>query len=447
MTPRRPEIPPADAGFALIEVLVSAAIVVVVSAGTFGLLQAMTRASADQRGSSQAFALAQEDQARLRSMQLVALSNLKESREIKLGTTTFTVRSAGVFVNNKTAALSCDGENISADYAQVTSVVSWPGATSSERAILRSIVSPTINSIDSKSGTLTVQVTNEGKVPKAGVDLETGVYSAETDANGCATFPDVPSGTVILKSNGEDAKLVTPNSVYAQETTAGVGAGAAKVTKLTYDNEGAIAASFIYRVGSNAEFKASSADSLTAFHSVMKEARLFGALEGPRLEKIDARPLFPFTSPYSIYAGTCANNKPSEGSAAMPSVVVPAGKSVAATIQLPALNVTVWSGKNEANKGSPLSNAEVWVRDLECLKSGKPVTRVATTNELGNLKDPGFPWGAKYEVCADTIPGLATTGSRKQILSPVSVKDLTKGTTLNFYLGSGSTLSTTGACT
>src|SRR4051794_22427561 len=68
MTPRRPEISPAEAGFALIEVLVSAAVVVVVSAGTFGLLQAMTRASGDQRHSSQAFALSQEDQARLRSM-------------------------------------------------------------------------------------------------------------------------------------------------------------------------------------------------------------------------------------------------------------------------------------------------------------------------------------------------------------------------------------------
>lgn len=448
MSPRRQEIPPAEAGFALIEVLVSAVVIVVVSAGTFGLLQAMTRASGEQRHSSQAFAIAQEDQARLRSMQLIALSNLSEKREIKLAGTTFTVRSTGFFVNDKAAALSCDGENISADYAQVTSVVSWPGAASSERAVLRSIVSPTVNSIDSKSGTLTVQVTNEKKEPKAGVDLEAGIYSAETDANGCATFPDLPSGSVILKSNGEDMKLVTTNSVYFQETTAGVGAGAAKTAKLTYDNEGTISAGFVYRVGNKEEFKASSADSLTVVHLTMKDAKQFGSLGGPRLGKIDAKPFFPFTSPYSVYAGTCASSKPPEGTAAMPGATVSGGKTTPVTIQLPALNVTVWSGKNEANKGSPLPNAEVWVRDLECTKGGKPVTRVVTTNAQGNLDDPGFPWGSKYEVCADTIPGPTSTGSRKQTLSSaVSIKDLAKGTTVNFYLGSGSgAVSTTGIC-
>ena len=159
---------------------------------------------------------------------------------MKLAGTTFTVRSTGVFVNNKTASLTCVGDNISADYARVTSVVSWPGATASERAVLRSIVSPTINSIDSQNGTLTVAVTNEKKEPKAGVDLEAGIYSAETDINGCATFPDLPSGTVTLKSDGEDANLVNPNSVYEQETSAGVGAGAAKMAKLTYDSPGTV---------------------------------------------------------------------------------------------------------------------------------------------------------------------------------------------------------------
>ena len=449
MTPRRQQVPHAEAGFALIEVLISAVVIVVVSAATFGLLQAMTRASAEQRSSSQAFALAQEDQARLRSMQLVALSNLKEEKDFTLAGTTFTIRSTGVFVNNKTATLSCDGENISADYAQVTSVVTWPGASISERAVLRSIVSPTINSISSQNGTLTVQVTNSKKEPKAGIDLEAGVYSAETDANGCATFPDLPSGTVVLESDGEDAKLVNTDSVYLQETNAGVGAGAAKTTKLTYDTPGTIAASFSYRVGSKEEFKASSADSLSAVHLTMKDTRLFGSLGGPRLEKIDAYPLYPFTSSYSVYAGTCANNKPPEGVAAMPTAVVSAGQSTPVTIQLPAINVTVWSGRNEANKGSPLANAEVWVRDLECTKSGKPVTRIATTNALGNLNDPGFPWGSKYEVCADTAPGSPKSSStrRQKTSSPVSNKELSKGTTVNFYLGSGSgAVSTSGEC-
>jgi type II secretory pathway pseudopilin PulG len=438
MSPWRQEISPAEEGFALIEVLVSAAVVVLVSAGTFGLLQAMTRASAEQRHGSQAFAVAQEDQARLRSMQLVALSNLSESREIKLAGTTFTVRSTGVFINNKTAALSCDGENISADYAQVTSVVTWPGAASSERAVLRSLVSPTINSINSQNGTLTVQVTNEKKEPKAGIDLKAGVYSAETDANGCATFPDLPSGTVTLKSYGEDRNLVTPNSVYVQETTAGVGAGAAKVAKLTYDSPGTVPVKFKYRVGSKAEYKPAFVDSVVAFHSVMKEARTLGDPGGPRLEKVDAYPLFPFTSPYTLYPGSCSANDPGAGSG-QGSAIVPAGKtSGELELQVPALEVTVKEG-SKVIKGAKVTITDKTCKDLK----GSLVKRIYTTNSEGKqftlgspteATEPAIPWGT-YEVCASA---KVSSGSiRKRTASTVAVQSLTNTTLATIDLSTG----------
>lgn len=438
MTPRRPEMPPAEAGFALIEVLVSAAVVLIVSAGTFGLLQAMTRASAEQRHSSQAFAIAQEDQARLRSMQLVALSNLAESREVKLGGTTFTVRSSGVFVNNKTASLSCAGENISADYARVTSVVSWPGATASEKSVLRSIVSPTINSINSLNGTLTVAVMNEKKEPKANVDLKAGVYSAETDINGCATFPDLPSGTVSLESNGEDANLVSPNSVYVEKTDAGVGAGAAKITQLTYDSPGSIPVKFKYRVGSKAEFKSASADSVVAFHSVMKEARVSWTANGTRQPVVSAYPLFPFTSPYTVYAGSCSANNPGSGEG-QASAIVPVGKaSGEVEVQLPALEVTVKEG-SKAIKG-----AKVTITDKSCKDTnGSLVKRFYTTNSDGKqftagspteAVEPAIPWGS-YEVCASALVGGKFR--RKKGIS-VTAQSLTGTTTLTVDLNSGS---------
>lgn len=444
MTPRRPEMPPAEAGFALIEVLVSAAVIVVVSAGTFGLLQAMTRASADQRGSSQAFALAQEDQARLRSMQLVALSNLNEKREITLAGRTFTIRSTGVFINNKTAALSCDGENISADYAQVTTVVSWPGAAVSDRAVLRSIVSPTISSISSQSGTLTVQVTNEKKEPKAGVDLKAGIYSAETDANGCATFPDLPSGTVSLESDGEDPNLVGTNSFYIEKTNAGVGAGAAKVAKLTYDTPGTVPVKFKYRVGSKEEFKPAYTDAVVAFHSVMKAAKVIGTPGGPRLSEIKAEPLFPFTSPYSIYPGACAGNDPSTGPAKGSAIVPAGGTTTALELQLPALEVIVKNGS------TPIEGAKVVITDDNgCEDTNEdPVERVFTTNSEGKqytegsptkAVEPGLPWG-EYDICGSAF--ISGKGTRRRTTS-VSSLSLTSTTTRTIDL-SGTTSS--GAC-
>ncbi|HYJ22298.1 MAG TPA: hypothetical protein VEW07_09780 [Solirubrobacterales bacterium] len=408
----------------MIEVLVSAAVVVVVSAGTFGLLQAMTRASGEQRHSSQAFAIAQEDQARLRSMQLIALSNLSESKQVKLANTTFTVRSTGVFVNSKTASLSCVGDSISADYAQVTSVVTWPGATSKERAVLRSIVSPTINSIDSQHGTLTVSVTNEKKEPKAGVDLKAGIYSAETDINGCATFPDLPSGTVSLESKGEDPNLVSPNSVYVEKTDAGVGAGAAKMAKLTYDSPGTVPVKFKYRDGSSETFLSSSADSVVAFHSVMKAAKVFGTPGGPRAEEVKAELLFPFTSPYSIYAGSCEANKPSTGPALGSVIAPPGSKTGELVLQLPALDLTVKKGS------SVVQGATVTISDQGCADSkGNAIKRVYATNKDGKPSatstgqaEPGLPWGV-YELCASA--SISGTTYRKKV-SGTEVKNLTQ---------------------
>ncbi|HEX5928976.1 MAG TPA: hypothetical protein VFY48_06250 [Solirubrobacterales bacterium] len=452
MTPARAQATPApEAGFALIEVLVSAMVILIISVGTFGLLQAMTRASAEQRHSSQAYAIAQEDQSRLRSMQLVALNHLDESRPVTLGGVTFTVHSTGLFINNTTSSVSCTGENTSADYARVTSEVTWPGMTGNEKPVLKSIVSPSNNSIDANNGTLTVAVTNEKGEPKGGVDLKVNVYSATTTTEGCATFPNLAAGTHKVYADGENANLVGTNSNFEETKEGGVGAGAAKTTKLIYDSPGTVPVKFKYRIGSTATFATSSADTLTAYHSVMKEAKVFGTPGGTRLTEIKPTPssLFPFTSPYSVYAGSCPSNKPTEGSAAMAAAIVPAGGAAPeTTLQLPALNVTVWSGRNEANKGTPLADAEVWAKDPKCLKSGLPLPRVAKTNALGALDDAGLPWG-EYELCADTVLGSPNSGSaRRHKLGTLSVKNLTSGTTANFYLGSGTgAVSTTGECT
>jgi Tfp pilus assembly protein PilV len=446
VTPTRRRTPPADAGFALIEVLVSAIVIVITSAGVFGLLQAMTHASADERQHSQAYAIAQEDQARLRSMRLETLNHLDQERPVTLNGTTFTVHSTGVFINDKVSKVSCAEGTSSADYAQVTSRVTWPGMVNSETAKIESIVSPSNGSLDSSHGTLAVSVVNESQQPMAGLVLTLGTTSATTDAGGCVTFPNLPSGSSNLESSGAVANLVNTEGNFSETKQVGVEAGGTKTVSLQYDHPGTIPVKFKYRIGSSEEFKPSSADSIVAVHTGML-AKVLGTPGGTRLTEIQATPLFPFASEYSVYAGSCEFNKPSTGPA-MPSAVVPAGAAAApVTIQLPALNLTVWTGKNESNKGSPFSNAEVWVRDTECLKEGQPVTRKSLTIASGNLSDPGLPWG-KYDLCADTVPGSPnSSGSRRQRISGVSVKNLTSGTTANFYLGSGSgTVSQSGEC-
>jgi hypothetical protein len=353
-----------------------------------------------------------------------------------VGGATFTVSSIGTFINNKSSTVSCTEDAKSADYAQVTTVVTWPGMSSGQQTVLRSIVSPSSNSINSKNGTMTISVTNEKGEPRAGVKLKAGVFSATSSVDGCATFPDLAAGNHILGSDGESANLVNTNSSYLGEQEAGVGAGVAKVTKLTYDSPGTVPVKFKYRVGTEEKFEPSSADSVVAFHSVMKEAKVVWAAGGARLPEIPATPLFPFTSPYSIYAGSCAGNKPSEGPA-MANIVAPASATTGAVeVQLPALDLTV----NEGSKA--IKGAKVTITDKNNCKDlqGNPVKRSYTTNSEGKQtsaavpeerQDPALPWGA-YEVCASAKIG--SSFRRKKTSVPVLVQNLAAYTPLTIDL-------------
>jgi hypothetical protein len=228
--------------------------------------------------------------------------------------------------------------------------------------------------------------------------------------------------------------------------TVSVIAGTTSTVALQLDTAGSVAVEFKTKVGS--EFVPSSADSIVAFNTEMTSAKTFGKPGGPREGVQQATPLFPFAAPDTLYAGACTGNNPnpsgeseSPGAAATANVVVPAGGSATATIQLPALNLTVWSGTS-AVPGLRVSNAHVTVSDDNCMVSGEPVKRVYSTGSSGTLvnpstgkADPGLPWST-YDVCVDD-------GLRRQVANNVPVKNLNTGTSLPVYMtGLGSSLGT-----
>src|ERR1044071_988493 len=124
-TPVRPS--PSEGGFVLIEVLVSALVLAIAASGVLALLQATTHSAGEQRDSSKGYAVAQEDQARLRAMRLNSLDGLNQTTYPKLDGTKFTVESSAVFVNNNASEVSCTGTNLTADYVRIPSKVTWPG--------------------------------------------------------------------------------------------------------------------------------------------------------------------------------------------------------------------------------------------------------------------------------------------------------------------------------
>ncbi len=185
----------------LIEVLVSAIMIVLVAGAVLTLLIATTHSAASERTHSEAYALAQEDQARLRSMRISTLNRLQQTRSVTLNGSTFTIESTGLFVNNTTGTASCTTGASSADYVRITSTVTWPNMGARAPAVIQSIVSPSNGSLDPSHGTLTISATNAAGTPLAGVGISgtgAGTFSGSTDSNGCADFADLPSGNYTL---------------------------------------------------------------------------------------------------------------------------------------------------------------------------------------------------------------------------------------------------------
>lgn len=396
--------PPAEGGFVLIEVLVSAVIVVLISGAVFGLITATGHASAEERHRSEAYAVAQEDQARLRSLRVPTLNKLSQTRTVTLNGTTFTVESSGAFINDKTGTSSCGKESSSADYVKITTKVTWPSTGVHAPVTIASIVTPPTGSLDPSHGTLTIFAANAHEVPIAGIGLTgtgAGTFSGTTNSEGCAMFPDQPSGNYTLTPSGVANGLVEQNGNPPGPLTVGVVAGSTSTVSLLYDQPGSIPVGFTTMSGG--KLVTAEASSIVAFNSGMKTAKIVPSESGNPALEITAKSLFPFTSPDSVYAGACETNNPNPNSetnppaeAAIASVLVPAGSVAAkATIQLPSLSLTVKNGETK----QPINEASVKVTDTKCAVSGTQVTRTYTTEALGHISKPGLPWST-YTVCA-----------------------------------------------
>ncbi len=435
-------MPSGEAGFMIIEVLASAVVLLIVSAGIFSLMQATAHSSSEDRHRSEAYSVSQEDQARLRSMRLSALNARNETRTVTLNGTKFTVHSTGTFVNDLTATTSCStSETSTADYVRITSEVTWPKMQGAKPAAIESIVSPSKSlSLDPKNGTLSVTAMNAQGTPLPGLKL-TGsgpaAFNSETNELGCAMLTDLPAGAYTLLPSG--INLVDKDGLAPSAMPVTVTANAPPTPySVQYDHPGTIPVSF--ETLSEGKLVPAKVDSIFVFNTGMTSARIFTTTGSIRESVVNATPLYPFTSPYSIYAGSCEINNPNKegkGAAGIANVAVTSGGTAPAKAQIPALNLTVNNG------ATPIKGAKVTITDKKCTDSkGAGIKRTYTTNEKGKQTavpavapeavEPGLPW-SEYEVCASAkISG--TTRFKK---ASVAVKSLATPAVLTLDLSAG----------
>lgn len=242
----------AEHGFTLIEVLVSALLTLIISAGVATALISATDFTGHERGTSQANAVAQQDQERMKSMTDSQLTALHQTRTVALNNTQFSVVSTAEFLDANGNS-SCTSK--SEAYFKLTSTVTSastvgnPGQSVTEETIITRPL----------AGSLVVPIQDQTSTPLQGATVSiagqnTGyTASATTDQNGCAAFAGLPTDSYTITAT--DAGYVDPDGNTAPSEVATVnqtnvtsgqtmilgGAGAIKVgfvtkgTSVTYD--------------------------------------------------------------------------------------------------------------------------------------------------------------------------------------------------------------------
>jgi Tfp pilus assembly protein PilV len=380
---------------ALIEIVVSAALLAVIVLGVFAGIDGAQVISGQNRSKSVAAALAQQDQERMHAMRTVDLSNYSSTRILTVSGVPYTVTSRADWVTDSSGAISCTNSSTSADYIKITSSVRWPVMGGRSPVALESLVAAAPAALTPGDGNLSIQVQDQAANAVVGLPVTiTGpsTQTLTTNQVGCAFFGYLPTGN--YQASYSAPGYVDPSGANAISVPVSVTASATNVVTESYALAGSIAANFVTQVGQNPQQPAQAAAVSVANPSLPSPGiRTFTA--GAPQSTLTASGLFPFTSGYGVYAGGCSADNPvlydPNYFTKYPGLVtVGPGGQYSVSVWEPALNLVVTRG------GLPVSGAHVRVTPAAC----SDVYPVVTTNAQGSLTSPGYPFGT-YTVCAD----------------------------------------------
>jgi Tfp pilus assembly protein PilV len=400
LAPRRLLPLASESGDTLIEVVISAALISLIVIAVLFWLDSTNRATSNSRARSQADALAQQDEERLRSEPIKKLTELERKENVTVGATTYTITTTAKYIADETSTASCTSSVPTADYLKTISTVTWPSMGPNGAVTETGVISPPADSA------LIVRVEDVGaplagaKVVAKGPAPSSSVHELETSLNGCAVLALPPgeytinvSKTGYVDPNGyantESDKSVTKAVYLPAETTSkeGYNLGQASKLRVSFTEAGK-------------SVPAPESDSVVYFNTGM--AHYESSPEPATLETyrtpIEPSNIFPFTTKYTVYAGSCEADLPTRnGQSSNPEVLVPAGEPAPVSVPLAPINIKLLESKGVPEKA--IQNATVILEDTGC-----SAVRKLLTTSAGALNRPGMPFGT-YSLCVTAAVG------------------------------------------
>ena len=400
-----------ESGWLIVEVMISAVVLVLAGLAIYSGLDGASSASGRNRNRTMAATLAQQDQERMRSMDASALNayiKTPYTQTITVGGLTYSVTSSVAYATDSTGTTSCTSASTLASYLKISSTVTDP-TNKNKPVTIDSLLSPRAD----LSGAAVQIVNRTGTTGVPGIPVALDEDSSKndtTDSNGCAQFGFLKgssyhvtfSKTGYVDVDGNNAQTSLPITVVQGRST---------LTQFQYDNAGAIKASFKDQSGGTTAV----GRGMTIFNTGLSGSQERSFFTGTGLTDTGSAvasggtmttpvTLFPFTSAYSVWAGSCDAAKPPTANQRSATVTPGATTTLSATtayLVQPKLTVTVQRQTTSGGSVSNLQNADVRVTDV----CGAQYPAMAATNSSG-VTSSGYPFGA-LTVCADDNAGTA----------------------------------------
>lgn len=407
---------PPDAGFALLEAIVSALVLAVVALAVLSGIDGASSSAARERSRSVASSLAEQDQERMRAMSAQQLAGWvqrpPDPRPVTVDGIAYTVQSrVGWIVDSSGGTVSCTNDSPSVSYLRISSTVT--SAVVGQRTApveLSSLVAPPPGPA---RGTLAVQVTDRDHLPIVDHDVTAipdsgGTYTERTNELGCAVFTNIPvdTYTVNLTEDGYiDAFGQHPGSKGAEVLN-----GTVQVVTMRWDRAGATT----WSVTTEDPFTTPRVPLVsTPPRPANGDPAVVSAVDGeePTLQRkftsSPAADLFPFATPYTFFTGGCRQSNPQvyEENSPLGSVPIERAPAIAdVAIRQPPLGLRLKTATGYLESAAVTTLATLRSTDESNCTETYRLTTARRGSNVGYLSrssgayDPGLPFGT-YDVC------------------------------------------------
>ena len=310
----------------------------------------------------------------------------------------------------------CENATGQANYLRISlTVTSSVVGTRVKPVVMRSIVSPRVESFPENTGTLTVKVTDQLGQPVQNLPVTitpAATVPRTTNQFGCAVSSHIPTGayTATLDSLGwvnEQREQEYDMSANVQlEKTTNIG--------MTYAQAASVRATI--KTGTAPGTVASKAHAVTVSNAKSGDIASLAAPTNPD-GTVVVGPLFPYPDGYTAYAGRCTLNDPTDpgyqpANAAYVATnpgftdVTPGLMSDVDAFQ-PSVNLKVQdSGGAVVSGARVVFTQDTGTAPAVCGSTSNSARFVRTTGADGFLTDRGMPFG-KYTVCVDKVIGTS----------------------------------------